>query len=142
MKVDERDSLLRAHAEASERLALTLGRILGVLERPERDAARARVDALFPPPFRLLEGDRGLRTLIEAIPGFAGLWTRSVPNEYVAVASRRTDRRLMNVVACECGPVPLEPFVPTECVGGCRRWFLLLGDGGVRVWRAPEDSGP
>jgi hypothetical protein len=133
VKQQERDEVALAQLQALERVA-------GALEAPARAERHAELRASFPEPFKFLAGERGLRTMLRSFPGFAGLWEREVPVEYLGAVSDAQTRQERALVACPCGVgTVVEAGLPVECAGQCGRWFLAL-ESSVRVKRFELDA--
>lgn len=143
MKNSERDELLGRQVAAQEATAnatARLERTLGYVHEEAREEHERRLRAPFPPLRRPFRGKGGVRLLAEAIPSYAALWERSVPEGYLAPATDIASIEGREVVACPCGAYAvLRLFEPVECPGGCRRWFLEL-EGGVRVHAFPAEE--
>lgn len=124
-----------SEVQGMDALASQVARVANALEGPERERRRRALMAAFPEPVRLFGGERGLRTMVAAAPGYGALWAAVVPAGYVVRASEVSTRlEGSRAVLCECGPVAVELFVPCQCPGFCGRWFLAL-ESDVRVWR-------
>lgn len=136
MRQAERDRIALEQADSVTRAADALRR---VAEKPERDRRQEEADAGFPPPVNFLAGQRGLKTMAAAIPGFAALWPKVVPSTYLSI-----DGKGKQVVRCTCeATTTLAQFAPTECSGKCGRWFLeLSADVRVHNFTPPEVEQP
>lgn len=134
MRAGERDALLERQTWAVEAQAAAAEKILAAIQRRDEEEER-RLRAAFPPARRLFAGERGAVTLLQAIPGFAGLWEKAVPDSHLLVVVDR-DGAPWEIVLCTCGEqVALERGNLGECPGGgCGRWFFATGDS-VRVRR-------
>jgi hypothetical protein len=92
-------------------------------------------------------------TLAHAIPGFLGLWSKSVPPEHV-ILTTDAQGRSKRLVWCSCGmTTPLASRGPTACVGvfwrddgeeldyagPCTRFFLATSRD-VRVRRFEREA--
>lgn len=146
MNGKERDALLERQVEAQEQTAHFSMRFAQALEEPLRDERDRRLYAAFPAPYSLLEGMRGARTLLKAIPGFAGLWQKEVPASHLDVIEGR-DHSLTSIVHCTCGALTALPSTGVaQCSGGrftpdgelldpsgCCRFFFALSHTSVRV---------
>lgn len=119
-------------AEVLQRIATALERQNDLLERRQRDRDDEAWRARGPAPTGRHREPRKVGTAMFAatIPGFAELFDREVPAEFV--------ERIGNVatVACPCGKKPVvEANELAEC--GCGRWFVNTRTAGVRVAFTP-----
>ncbi len=115
--------------EASERQARALGELAEVardaLQRERELEERYHRAALRHPLRRMFGGEQGAVALIRSIPGFAGLWTYSVPASQLEVVRAR-DGGTWVLVSCGCGARPiLAVGALADC--GCGRWYLHAG---------------
>lgn len=64
---------------------------------------------------------------------------RRVPDDFLAVAVRLSDREAVRMVSCPCGVAQMAGNGLVECSGGCSRWYV--GDeSGVWAIRLPEQA--
>lgn len=148
MKQADRDLLLQRQVETGERNIELLSRQVEVMEdqaraslnlsealaAPERRLRKEETDAAFPALRPLFGGQRGAVGLLQSIPGFASLWTQSVPEEYlVNVFDRAGDEWWL--ISCPCNERPLvQTGGLADCL--CGRWFFSTGST-IRVKRFP-----
>lgn len=135
MKSHEQDALRRREVA----YARSAAKSLDALSRHEREEHDRERTAGFPPPRRTFGGADGVKLMLRAIPGFAGLWKTEVPDAYVDRVRAR-DGRLCWVIRCMCGDqLGLEDEGLGECPGECGRWFMGTGTC-VRVHKAPATA--
>lgn len=146
MKQTERDELLVRQTEALESTAHFSMRFAQALEEPGKKQRERELYAGIPPAFDFLAGGRGVRTLLQTIPGFAGLWEKQVPEAYLEVQAG-LDASLTTIVHCTCGALTVLPVTGVaQCSGGrfmadgelldpafCCRFFFALSHADVRV---------
>jgi hypothetical protein len=141
VKQADRDLLLQRQVETGERNIKLLTRQVEVMEEqarisrdladaPERRLRREELDATYPPLRLLFGGQGGAVGLLRSIPGFADLWRREVPVEYLEAVSDRAGEQ-WHLVSCPCNERPLVQVGGlAEC--GCSRWFFAT-EKSVRV---------
>jgi hypothetical protein len=145
MKQSDRDLLLQRQVETGERNVELLTRQVEVMEdqarasrdlvhAPQRRLQQEKIDAAYPPLRLLFGGQRGAVGLLRSIPGFASLWTQSVPEEYLVNVFDRAGEEWW-IISCPCNERPLvQTGGLADCL--CGRWFFATGST-VRVKRFP-----
>lgn len=148
MKQSDRDLLIQQQIEIGERNIILLERQIEISEQnarssqvlsaalaaPEKRRCKEEQDATHPPLRIMFGGQRGAITLLKSIPGFADLWQKEVPEEYLETIMDRAGEE-WHLINCPCNERPLvQSGGLTEC--GCARWFFSTGKS-VRVHRFP-----
>lgn len=144
MKQADRDLLLQRQVETGERNIELLTRQVEVMENqarasqglsealaaPEHRLHQQELDAAFPALRPFFGGQRGAVGLLRSIPGFADLWRKEVPVEYLETILDRGGEQ-WHLVSCPCNERPL---VQAGGLADCRcsRWYFSTGNS-VRV---------
>lgn len=151
LKLFERDALLQHQVETGERNIELLERQIEVAEdqarisqnlsealaAPERRLRQQERDAAFPALRPFFGGQRGAVGLLRSIPGFADLWRREVPVEYLETVLDRSGGE-WHLVSCPCNERPLvQTGGLADCT--CSRWYFSTGST-VRVKRFSVES--
>jgi hypothetical protein len=102
--------------------------------REGREAARKATERApgLPPLRRLFGTERGAVALLRSVPGFASLWEREVPEDYLIETQSRDSER-WTIVLCVCRQeIALRPGHIGDC--SCGRFFFHVGRS-IRVKR-------
>lgn len=134
-------SLLERAEGAVIKQTAALERLTAAVEALARQASSAETEALRSlPSAPMFAGKKGTILLLQSIPGFAALWTNTVPDEYVVQCSNVLSHQEKTLLACVCGSSTVLVYGrPVWCEGGCRRCFLKL-EADVRVHKFPPET--
>jgi hypothetical protein len=137
MKQADRDLLLQRQVEVMEDQARASLNLSEALAAPERRLRKEEIDAAYPPLRLLFGGQKGAVELLRGIPGFAGLWAKKVPDEFLEAVLDRTGEQ-WHLISCPCNERPLvQAGGLAYCI--CTRWYFSTGSS-VRVKRFSVES--